>query len=252
MTEETIVTQDEGKPEPAPVVEPAESTPAPTVVEAAPETPEPESPKRQPWWQVRIDAQTKKYHDEKRAREAAEQRNQFLEQLIGGNDGETSPAAPKPEKTYTESEARALVAEEAVKVAAAQSFNARCNSVYEAGTKTYPDFSTAVETLNLAGATTPDFLQAAVETDAPERVLHHLGTNPDEAVRIAQLPPLKMAIEMERLATKLAKPTPISNAPAPIKAIEGSRTTKAFDPSDTSIPMEQWAREMDKREASRR
>jgi hypothetical protein len=106
--------------------------------------------------------------------------------------------------------------------AAAQAFDGRCNAAYDAGEKAFGDqWSASIKNLGMAGLVSPTdtaFLEAALATDAPEQVLHALGQDPDEAMRIAALPPMKRAIEMDRLATKLAKPAapPERKAPPPV------------------------------------
>lgn len=61
-------------------------------------------------------------------------------------------------------------------------------------------------------------------TDAAPEVLMHLGDNLEEASRIAQMPPLKMASELTKLANKLTAPQQrqVSRAPAPITPIAGA------------------------------
>ena len=71
---------------------------------------------------------------------------------------------------------------------------------------------------------TAQLAEAAFETGSAPEVLHHLGQDTEEASRIAALPPLKMAVEVAKLAGRLSAPksTPISKAPAPVKPVNGS------------------------------
>jgi len=79
-------------------------------------------------------------------------------------------------------------------------------------------------------------------------VAYYLGKNVSESVRIAKMPPLQQALEIGKLAVKLAGETPptkkVSSAPHPIKPV-GSRTVSGVtDPSDPrsvkSMSTEQW------------
>lgn len=132
-------------------------------------------------------------------------------------------AAPTPgARTYTAEEFQA----EAARVAEAQRFTDAANAAYEAGTKKFPDFEEAVSNLNGLGIMSPTLLDAALATDAAPDVIHHLGTDPDEAARIMSLSPVRMAAEMTKLAAKLTAPKAFStsNAPAPIRPVDGAVT----------------------------
>lgn len=78
------------------------------------------------------------------------------------------------------------------------------------------------------GELKPDspFTAAIMLTENGEDVAYHLGTNPDEARRIASLHPISQAIEIGKLAAKLLsepqKPQLPSSAPVPIKPVGGS------------------------------
>lgn len=139
---------------------------------------------------------------------------------------------------------------------AAHAFNSRSNAVHAAGVKAFPDFQDRLEQLQAAGVLhprDPHFLAAVLETEAPEKVLHHLGGDPDEAARVASLPSVKQAAELAKIAMKVgqAGSRPVSRAPAPISPIAGT-TARRFDPQDESVPIEEWVREMDKRDQARR
>jgi hypothetical protein len=138
---------------------------------------------------------------------------------------------------------------------AAHAFNARSNAVHAAGVQAFPDFEDRIDRLQQAGVLhprDPRFLAAVLETDAPHKVLHHLAGDPGAAVRMAALPPVKQAAELAKLALKVGQPgyRPVSRAPAPISPIGGA-SARRFDPLDESVPMEEWVREMDKRDQAR-
>ena len=69
-------------------------------------------------------------------------------------------------------------------------------------------------------------------SDKGPEVLYHLGNNPQEAERIAQLPPTHAALEIGRLEAKISLPKAktVSEAPPPINAINGGGESPAIDP----------------------
>lgn len=122
-------------------------------------------------------------------------------------------------------------------------FNNACAGAAEAGRTTYgsSEFDTQVKELSKLNGegTDPEaqaryntFLLAALDTGEAPKLIYHLGQNLNEAARIMALPPIKMAIELTRLAAK--DPAPGSKAPKPITPI-GSRGAShvSIDPTDT-------------------
>lgn len=76
--------------------------------------------------------------------------------------------------------------------------------------------------------------------EAPGKMLYHLKKNPEEAERIASLPPGKQAREIVRLEEKLAKPpAKPSKAPEPIAPI-GGKTTPADEMPDAAKEPDKW------------
>lgn len=119
---------------------------------------------------------------------------------------------------------------------AEQRFAEQCNQVYSKGKTEFQDFDVAIANLQMVGISR-DFLELATSSDAGAKLLHHLGTDLDEAARIASLPPVQMAREMTRLEFKLSQPTapkPVSNAPAPITPLGSSASKDVGDPSRLS------------------
>lgn len=176
--------------------------------------------KRVPWFQKRIDAITRDKYEAKREIEA------LRAQLARIQSGEAAPAPADDVQTLVQKEAARLVAE--------RTFDETCNKVYADGVKEFKDFDNAVSNLQLVGVGR-DFLELATTSDAGAKLLHHLGSHLDEAERIASLPPVQMARELTRLEFKLTQkpgPKPVSNAPAPIAPISGSKGgTGGYDPA---------------------
>jgi hypothetical protein len=94
-----------------------------------------------------------------------------------------------------------LTAEEALALQSAtaanshQKFDTDANRVFLDGTRQFPGFEQSIERLKEAGVNTPDVLLQIMESDAPARVLHHLGQEEDLATakQLAALNPVKRA-----------------------------------------------------------
>lgn len=208
---------------------PAEAAAEPVTDEGAPES------KGDAWWNRRIKQLTGQREEEKRRAEAAEaalQRYLTGEEASEAAGGEQDVEARIQEGVRRETERQQRAAEQ-------RQFAQRCNEVYQKGATAFPDFDSALTNLGHAGVideANPIFIRAALTTDAPERVLHHLGANPDEAMRIASLEPLAMAAEMARLAVKLNTPVkpPVSAVPPPERPIAGTASA-VFNPDTASM-----------------
>ncbi len=134
--------------------------------------------------------------------------------------------------------------EEAAAVRAAQiaqvtEFNRRCDEVATAGRKAYGDFDQRVAAINgTVDKTDPQqaeqfnqFLMAVVETGEGARLIHELGGDLNETTRIMALPPVRMAIELAKMAAR--EPSEVSRAPRPITPITNSSTNRSpINPDD--------------------
>lgn len=230
MTEEATATPAAGV-EPEQVNEADKTVVAPATTETPEGTEsanEPEgSEKRTPWFQKRIDALTREKYEARREIEAA--RNEAAtvrEQLARVQAGEQIEQPAGDVHTLAEKRAVELLNE--------HTFNETCNRVYAEGKKDFKDFDATVANLQLVGAGR-EFLELATTSDIAAKLLHHLGSNLEEADRIANLPPVQMARELTKLEFKLSQPAapkPVSNAPPPIAPIAGTKGGKGgFDPS---------------------
>ncbi len=217
--------------------------------DAASEQADDDRPRKGRGLQERFGELTGKISSEKAARAEAERRAIAAETLIR-RIGEGAPRADTPP------DVERLVTQRAEAMTALNAFTARSNAIHQAGVEAFPDFQARVEALQGSGVLSranPTFLAAVMETDAPEKVLHHLGADPEAARKLASLPPLKLAAEVAKLGVKVSQPgyRPVSAAPAPISPIGGAGARR-FDPLDETVPIDQWMREMDKRDAVRR
>jgi len=87
------------------------------------------------------------------------------------------------------------------------------------------DYDRSVQNLQLAGVGGNDFLHALAEVPNPEKVITYLGKseNVNEAIRISQLSPMQLGIELTKLSSKAAKELSKqkSSAPAPVGEVSG-------------------------------
>lgn len=235
--------------DPAPASDPAPADLAPATA-ADPPTPEPEQPKREPWFTRRIDDLTREKYElrEQLAREKAER--ETLAAMLGRPAGETPqpentaprPAAPSPAPVGDVEARAATLAQQMLRQ---QQFNDACNAVVEKGAAAFGDkFNGALGNLGKAGVISNEdssFIEAALATEAPEKVLYELGNNPEEAMRIAALPPIARGIAMDRMARELAAPksADVSKAPPPITPIDRS-ARKTIDLADPDLDYKTW------------
>lgn len=89
----------------------------------------------------------------------------------------------------------------------------------------HPDYAAVAEADTVA--IQPPTAMAIMAAENGTEIAYHLGKNPDEATRIAALPPLAQVIEVGRLSDRLARgpQVEVSRAPEPIEPISGSRAT---------------------------
>jgi hypothetical protein len=123
-----------------------------------------------------------------------------------------------------------------------QSFVAKMTEIEKNAKEEFGDvYDKSVTNLQLAGVGGQDFLQALAAIPSPEKVITFLGKseNINEAIRIANLSPLQMGVELTKLSSKATKELgkQKSNAPAPVGDVDGgsSRATGTVepDPSDS-------------------
>lgn len=156
--------------------------------------------------------------------EAAEARAKAMEELLAAQgrapaakDGDTPPSpdrVPPAPTGLTEAD----VEKRAAEIAYWKDFNAKADQINAAGQKQFSDWGDALGNLNAAGIMSPALVEAAQEAGAPEAILHYLGSDLEEASRVAGLPPIRMGVELAKLAGKLTAPKgrPVSRAPDPI------------------------------------
>ena len=162
----------------------------------------------------------------------------------------------KPDGTV-ERDLDAEVETRATQRAAMDKFNQDCSDAATKGKAEFPDFQAKVtELTRLVDKADPasvgaynEFLIAALATGEAPKIIHALGGDLNEASRILNLPPIKRAVELTRLAAK--SPEPISDLPKPITTVGGRGAPHtAIEPDDPdradALPIGTW---MARREA---
>ncbi len=248
-----VVAATEASPDPSPPAPPLD--PADAAADAAADPPEPPAAPAAPaaptpaadWKDRRIATLTARLREEQRQKAAAPA---------------DSPPAPAP--AADQAELDRLVTARAAEMSAVDEFNRRCSEVVDAGKAAHPDFLDRVNDLkglvdfgNLAEATNYNqFLLAALETGEAPTLLHRLGGNLNEAMRLLALSPMKMAVELTKMVTA-APPAETSGAPRPIRppggAPAGSRDPIAPDDPERAdrLTTAEWMRRRNAQEAAR-
>jgi hypothetical protein len=140
---------------------------------------------------------------------------------------------PQQQPQFQSQEELLKVAEQiAAKKLAEQSFVQKMSQIESNAKEQFgEEYDKAISNLSLAGVQSNDFLQALAEIPNPEKVLVYLGRsdNVNEAIRVANLSPMQLGIEMTKLSQKAAKEfsKPRSNAPAPIGEVGGSSSVSS-------------------------
>ena len=115
----------------------------------------------------------------------------------------------------------------------------------ERGADKYDDWTEKVGELK----PTAPFVAALMEADNGDDIAHYLGSNPKEAQRISQLPPLSQVREIGKLEAKLLstpeKPKTPSKAPAPITPLTGVAQIATEVPSEED-DMATWIKKRQK------
>ncbi|WP_147411953.1 hypothetical protein [Ralstonia pseudosolanacearum] len=127
-----------------------------------------------------------------------------------------------------------------------ETFNNRITSINEAGMKEFgEDFDKSVQTLTMAGVGGPEFLKVLTNVPNAEKVVTYLGKpeNVGEAIRIANLDPVSMAVEMTKMAATAAKALAkqVSKVPPPLDTIDGgSSASDGVEPPPNSKEWFAW------------
>lgn len=185
--------------------------------------------------QKRIDRLTREKWEARRQTAALEARLQEIERQ---QQTRRNPNAP-----LTPADVDRLAEQKAVQLREQETFNDRCNEVFENGVKEIPGFEAALAGFRTLGGLPPTLVEAALESDAPAKVLNHLGSNLEEAEGLLKLSPARLGAAVAKLAAKVASApaAPVSKAPPPIRPLTASGTVSDMEPKDVREWME-WRR----------
>lgn len=131
---------------------------------------------------------------------------------------------------------KSLIEEEAYRIASEQSFNKRCDDIFQEGIKASESFQNDIITLNQMGFgnTYKEFFDEVVSSDAPVEIIQYLSEDLDRAEEIFALP-IKKAIKLiakleSDLKNKPKNIKPVSKAPPPITPLGGKPVKPAVTP----------------------
>jgi len=237
----------------------APATDAPPAPDAAPEAPAAPAAAQPPaWYQQRINELSRSRGDEQRGRQQAERERDELRAKVQPDPN--APPDPAAERRFTQADVDRLSKIQGQQIADGQVHQAAVNRTMEAGKAEYTQlaFNAACNALADVGATErPEFLALVADLPNGHDVLHRLGTDPAEAIRILGLPSLRMAAEIgrisaaEKVAPAAAAPKAVSKAPPPVEPVGGGGSSATETDPDKMTPG-QYAAWFDKRQVARR
>lgn len=175
----------------------------------------------------------------------------------------TKTVDPKTGQSYTPEQIDGMIAERANLVAQQTTFNNSCNEAAARGAAQYSDWQVKLNGLTqLIDQTDPRsvqqynlFLEAALETGNAEQIIYRLGGNLNEAARVLGMSPMKMAMEVGKLAEGKRDGKP-SGAPKPIRPVGSTSPVSGARPDDPErggeMPIDEWMKARNKQAVERR
>lgn len=197
-------------------------------------------PKQTPWFQKRIDEVTRdKYEAQRQAdywRGVAEGRSPAQDvPKVASNDDQPREDQFEDYDAYqralTKWEVRQELKAEGERTQAASRRDALINKAQAK----YADFDQVVNNPSLP--ITQAMADVILDSEVGPDIAYHLGSNPDEAARIAKLPAHRQAAELGKIEDRLSapKPAPKDPPPAPPKTINGITAGVVKDPSKMTM-----------------
>lgn len=161
-----------------------------------------------------------------------------------------------PEQSEIPYDPRAVQMEvhrQAQELAKQQAWKDQTDKIWNEGLGKYGDWAPQLNNMaQILGGIPTTLTEAAIESGNPHEVLYHLAKNPDEAARIALLPPTRQAVAIAKVAQNLNSPKRVSAAPPPISPkVQGVGTAPATL-DDPGLSMEEWARLRNEQTLARR
>lgn len=198
-----------------------------------------EPTKKVPWFVERIARQREQIAEERRQREELAARLAALETGQRQND---DPNAPRP--PVSPEQLQQMVRAEAARIAEQQAVQTRLQAFDQSGRKDFPDFVERCNTLASLGASeNPAFMQAITspELEDGHRIVAQLADDPEKAMQILALPPIRMAAALARLSGQAPKPPPVSKAPPPVRPVNGAARVETDPEKMSTAEWMKWA-----------
>lgn len=185
-----------------------------------------DKPKRKHWAHDRIDELTRKYREAERQAEMWKARaSQTVD--IDSLDYEDQIAARVSTQYRKE---QADMAADAARQTGAELFSLREAEAKER----YADYEAVARNPNVA--ITQDMAEIIYDSPTGPELAYHLGKNPQEALRIAQMTPARQARELGLLEARLSAPKdPPKHPPRPVAPVGSQAAGGASDPSKMSM-----------------
>lgn len=226
--------------------EAVQETPQQETVTAESETPTEEHARDEKgrFVQKRINELTRKYHEERREREATAARLQQLESELSSYRNPAPDPSLDPQayvQHLAREEARALLEGERRQWAQQQE-QQRFQSLAqthvqreEAYAEQHPDYAEAADAFVSLAGSNPALAEVLMSSDHGPAVVHYLGLHLDEAERILSLPVHLQAAQIARIEARVSAPKAKSTtkAPDPVPTLGGSSAVSK-DPSKMS------------------
>lgn len=186
-------------------------------------------PKRRPWWEKRIAETAFEAREAKRRADVAEAA------LAQVRRAPTTEAASTPAEVVPAME----VERRATELADERMFLQACADIAAAGEAKHANFDESRRTLTMLGEMPQAFFEGiiALGKDDGARVYYELGKKPEEAARIFSLPPIKMAMELTKMASATPKIAAVSRVPDPIEPITSARVRSGAEPDAAKDPV---------------
>lgn len=217
--------------------------------EGKPETEKSDEGKTPKWAQRRFDRLTRERYVAQGRAELAEQRVAELEARLAASNGAQDAGNDGAQQTQNRQQPR-TTNEDAY---ARATFDVKCNQIAAQGAKDFADFDDAMDGLKMAGLNESS-LRVLVEAEEPAKVLHYLGTHPEEAEQLFGLPPVAMARKLGQIEARMSAPKPSikpSNAPDPVKPLAAK---SGGDPNALSDDLsdDEWLKRRNAQDKARR
>jgi len=175
-------------------------------------------------------------------RELEERLNQFEQQYVAPQ-GYAAPQGQPVASQYDPQSVHLEIHRQAQEIAKQERWRETTDKVWNEGLQKFPDWGPQLNNMAmLLGGIPQSLTEAAIESGTPHEVLYHLAKNPDEAARVAMLPPTKQAVAIASLAQNFKGGKKITSAPPAIAPKVNGAATVTASLDDPNLSMEEWAK----------